>query len=82
MVCTEIDYYSIEKVAEMLGVSERTLRRYAAILQKKLGREFDRKKGEPGYTPDAIAALKKFCELRKCKMPIERCAEYLRVNGF
>ncbi|WP_228061883.1 MerR family transcriptional regulator [[Phormidium] sp. LEGE 05292] len=83
MVYAEITYFSFDNVCQMLSVSPRTLRRYAAILQKKLGKEFDRKKGEPGFTPQAVAALQKFCELRRVnKMPVERCAEYLRVNGF
>lgn len=83
MTYATIEYYSVESVTEMLNISERTLRRYTALLSRKLGKEFDRKKGEPGFTPQAVAALQKFCELRRVnKMPVERCAEYLRVNGF
>ena len=78
---TSIEYYSSEQVAQILGISERTLRRYSALLQEKLSLDFDRKKRETGYSAKALELLKKFCELRsQCNMPLDRCVSYLLDN--
>lgn len=78
---TSIEYYSSEQVAQILGISERTLRRYSALLQEKLTLDFDRKKRETGYSSKAVELLKQFCELRKQnKMPLDRCVTYLLDN--
>lgn len=77
----QIEYYSTEQVIEMLGISDRTLRRYSAILQEKLSLDFDRKKRECGYSAKALELLKRFCELRTTyKMPVERCVNHLLEN--
>ncbi len=74
------DYIPNNSTAQLLGISERTLRKYSQQLKKALKKDFPRSKYEPGYSSEAVQILQKFIDLKRT-LPERRALEHLRVYG-
>lgn len=81
-VRAEIDYYPLNLAITRLGISEATLRRWAAKLRKKKVEELDHQPYEQVISDKSMQVYQRMVELRQQKISVDKAVQKIRIEGI
>lgn len=77
-----LTFYPTPIAAQILHISTRQLRRDARMISSRLRGDFGWKAYNRGFTPDQMAILTRYRELRILGMSAADSANHIRINGI